>query len=210
MFFFLGELAVLEEFPKATIFRPSDVYGQEDRFLRYYLHNWRRQMTSMPLWHKGEKTFKQPVYVSDVAAGVMAALRDPDTAGKIYQAVGPKRYALSELVDYIYRATQRDGEDWGYTRYDMKYDPLFQLKVTLTEKFTFSWPIGHLHWDKLEKDHVSDKVDPELPTLEDLGVNLTAVEDQVPWELRPWIYGQYHGHDADDPLVVPAPPKAVA
>lgn len=31
---YLSELAVLEEFPNAVIFRPSDIYGQEDRFLR--------------------------------------------------------------------------------------------------------------------------------------------------------------------------------
>lgn len=32
---YLSELAVREEFPNAVIFRPSDIYGQEDRFLRF-------------------------------------------------------------------------------------------------------------------------------------------------------------------------------
>lgn len=42
----------------------------------------------MPLWKKGEYTVKQPVFVSDVAAAVVAAIKDPDSAGQIYQAVG--------------------------------------------------------------------------------------------------------------------------
>ncbi|KAG5861661.1 hypothetical protein JTB14_035748 [Gonioctena quinquepunctata] len=83
-----GEEAVLEEFPEATIFRPADVYGQEDRFVRYYAHTWRRQGQYFPLWHKGEKTEKQPVFIGDVATGIMNAIKDPDTAGKVYQAVG--------------------------------------------------------------------------------------------------------------------------
>lgn len=203
-----GEEAVLKEFPDATIIRPADVYGQEDRFLRYYVHTWRRTAQFMPLWNKGEKTEKQPVHVSDVAAAIVAAIKDDDSIGKIYQAVGPKRYLLSELVDYFFRVMRRD-EEWGYVRYDMKYDLLFQLRVTLTEKFSPNWPIGHLHWEKIEREHVSDAVDSDLPTLEDLGVNVSSIEQRIPWELKPWTYGLYHGHDVEDPIPPPAPPKVI-
>lgn len=85
---YCGELAVREEFPEAVVFRPSDIYGQEDRFLRYYAHIWRRQFRGMPLWYKGERTIKQPVFCSDVAQGIINAAKDPDTNGNVYQAVG--------------------------------------------------------------------------------------------------------------------------
>lgn len=83
-----GEQAVLEEFPNAVIIRPSDIYGQEDRFLRYYSHIWRRQFRAMPLWYKGERTFKQPVFVSDLAQAIVNIAKDPTIKGEIYQAVG--------------------------------------------------------------------------------------------------------------------------
>ncbi|KAF5304584.1 hypothetical protein FQA39_LY09635 [Lamprigera yunnana] len=204
-----GENAVLEEFPTATIIRPSDIYGQEDRFLRYYAHQWRTLFQRMPLWKKGEETIKQPVFVSDVAAGIVNIIKDPDTASKIYQAVGPKRYQLSELVDWFHRIMKKD-EEWGYKRYDMRYDPIFFLKVFVTEKISLSWPIGHLHWEKLEKECVTDIVDPKIPTLEDLCVTLTPMENQVPWELKPFIYQIYHDRDATDFGMRPIPPKVVA
>jgi len=53
-----------------------------------YSHAWRRSSQQMDLWKQGEQTDKQPVAVSDVAYGIVNAMLDHSTAGKIYQAVG--------------------------------------------------------------------------------------------------------------------------
>lgn len=174
-----GELAVREEFPDATIIRPADIYGQEDRFLRYYASVWRRQFRSMPLWHKGERTIKQPVAVSDVAQAIVNAAKDADAAGKVYQAVGPRRYLLSELVDWFHREMRKDEKHWKYQRYDLRWDPTFLIKARLAEAVSPSWPMGNLHLERIEREYVTDCVESDVPTLEDLGVNLTYMEDQV-------------------------------
>lgn len=103
---------------------------------------------------------------------------------------------------------RRDVE-WGYWRYDMRFDPLFKWKVDLTEKLSVNWPWGHLHWDKLERDHLSDDIKLGVPTLEDLGVNLTFIEHHVPFLLKPWVYGIYRGLDPDEPQEPATPPKAI-
>lgn len=189
---YYGELAVREAFPEATIIRPADIYGSEDRFLRYYAHIWRRQFRAFPLWHKGERTVKQPVYVSDIAQAILNCAKDPDTAGKVYQAVGPKRYLLSELVDWFHAVMRKDEKWWGYKRYDMRFDPTFVMKAKLTEMICPGNPIGELHMERIERECVTDRVLNGVPTLEDLGVNLTAMESQVPWELRPYRAALYY------------------
>lgn len=103
----------------------------------------------------------------------------------------------------------RKEKEWGYKRYDLRFDPFFQLRVTLTEKTILNSPIASLHWERVEREHVTDFVDKQLPTLEDLGVTLTEMEDQVPWELKPWIHGLYQGHETDEPYSEPAPPKVI-
>lgn len=45
-----------------------------------------------------------------------------------------------------------------------------------------------------------------LPSLEDLGVQLTNMEDQVPWELRPFRAYQYY-MDKIGEFPTPPPPK---
>lgn len=191
---YYGEKAVREEFPDAIIFRPSDVVGQEDRFVRYYAHSWRRQLRGMPLWENGEKTIKQPVYCSDVAQAIINAIKDPDAVGKTFQAVGPRRYYLSDLVDWFYRIMRKDA-DWGYIRYDLKWDPTFMIRAKLTQAICPDGNVGNLHPERVEREFITDVVDQKLPTLEDLGVNLTLLEDVMEWELKP--YRAYNYYDAE-------------
>ncbi|CAG9791888.1 unnamed protein product [Diatraea saccharalis] len=187
-----GECAVKEEFPTATIIRASDIYGSEDRFLRTFASGWRIHSQWLPLYKNGMATIKQPVFVSDVAQGIVNAARDPDTRCQIYQAIGPKRYLLADLVDWFFNLMRKDKENWGFRRYDMKYDPIFPLKVALVNKISPAYPFGNLHWEAIEKEATTDVVQSGVPTLEDLGVCLTHMEEQVPWELKPFRAYQYY------------------
>lgn len=204
---YLGELAVREEFPDAIIFRPSDIIGQEDRFARYYAHVWRRQLRMMPMWAKGEKTIKQPVHATDLAQGIINAIQDHEAVGKTYQAVGPHRYKLGDLVDWFHRVMRKD-KDWGYLRYDMKWDPTFMLKVKLTEFICPNEIVGNLHTERVEREYVTDQVDKKLPTLEDLGVNITKLEDVIEWELKPFRAYSYYDAELNE-FEKPAPPPIV-
>ncbi|VDP86424.1 unnamed protein product [Echinostoma caproni] len=102
----VGEMEVKRERPDAIIFRPADMWGEMDRFLCYYAAKPRRfgigRVVDVPLWGRGMKTIKQPVYVGDVARGIVNSLTAPDAPGQIYEAVGPHRYRLDDLVKWIY------------------------------------------------------------------------------------------------------------
>jgi NADH dehydrogenase (ubiquinone) 1 alpha subcomplex subunit 9 len=205
---YYGEQAVRDEFPDATIIRPSDIYGQEDRFLTYYAHVWRRHVRLVPLWHNGEKTIKQPVFCGDIATGIVNAIKDPDAVGQVFQAIGPRRYLLKDLVDWFYACMRKDKENWGYIRYDCRFDPIIRAKIALTEALQISWPIGNLHHERVEREYVTDVVEKGVPTLEDLGVQLTLMEDQVPWELKTFTAGAYYDHAVGE-FPRPQPPKVL-
>lgn len=104
----------------------------------------------------------------------------------------------------------RKDEEWGYYRYDLRYDPFFQMRVAINNAISPSYPMADLHWERIERECITDTVDPDLPTLEDLGVTLTAMEDQVPWELRPQRHALYYAEDDEEFTPPPAPPRAVA
>ncbi|RWS31131.1 hypothetical protein B4U80_09102 [Leptotrombidium deliense] len=205
---YYGEVAVREEFPEATILRPADMFGLEDRFLNYY-HRFSRNKipnNAIWLWNRGLGTYKQPVYVGDVAQGIVNAIYDPEAPGKTYDCVGPKRYELLEIVRYIKNITQRE-EEFGFTIGDLRHHPLFYLRVKF---FSYIWHhnMSQLCTDKVERESVSDELIPGNLTLEDLGVNLSPMENYAMLELRPKRRHAFYCETIDE-LPIPAHPRTV-
>ena len=58
------------------------------------------------------------------------------------------------------------------------------------------------------QDHVTDVVDASLPTLEDLGVTLTKIEEQAPWELKPYRAHSYYDAELNE-FEKPTPPPII-
>jgi uncharacterized protein YbjT (DUF2867 family) len=92
----IGEQAVLAaEDLEVTAFRPSVIFGPEDRFLNLFA----RLATAFPLLAVPCPHARfQPVYVGDVVRAFLAALEDPGSFGQRYDLGGPKVYELIELV----------------------------------------------------------------------------------------------------------------
>ena len=95
----MGEAAVREVVPSATILRPSIVFGPEDDFFNRFA---RMACASpvLPLIGGGATKF-QPVFVGDVANAVAACLLDADTAGKTYELGGPGVFTFKALMERL-------------------------------------------------------------------------------------------------------------
>lgn len=101
----------------------------------------------------------------------------------------PRKYELYEIVQYINRVTNRDATN-GYGLSDMRFNPLFWLRVYMTE-FARKNPI--VCWEKIEKECVSDVLTPGNPTLEDLGVKLSYFEQMARFHGNIYDrFGYYH------------------
>jgi NADH dehydrogenase len=101
----VGEQAVLAAADlDVTVFRPSVIFGPEDRFLNLFA-----QLAALfPVLALGSPEARfQPVCVGDVVKAMLAALESFDAAGKRYDLCGPHECTLRELMAFVCAVTGR-------------------------------------------------------------------------------------------------------
>ena len=80
-----------------TIFRPSVIFGEHDRFLNLFARL-ARIFPVIPLG--GAAARFQPIWVEDVARAFVASLGDSRALGSTFELCGPRAYTLEELVRF--------------------------------------------------------------------------------------------------------------
>eukprot|EP00730_Choanoeca_flexa_P015082 TRINITY_DN6833_c0_g2_i1.p1 TRINITY_DN6833_c0_g2~~TRINITY_DN6833_c0_g2_i1.p1 ORF type:complete len:354 (+),score=81.23 TRINITY_DN6833_c0_g2_i1:28-1062(+) len=102
----IGEQVVQEAFPDATIIRPANIFGYEDRFLNRFAE-WRSLPIVGQALFDGGKATKQPVYSLDVAEGIVSSLAHEAAIGNTYEFFGPKEYTVKDIVQFVNTTTRR-------------------------------------------------------------------------------------------------------
>lgn len=101
-----GEMAVKEAYPWATIVRPSQMFGAEDRLLNWFA-NMAARLPAVPLIEGGH-ALTQPVYAVNVADTIQKIVDDPEKfEGRTVDCFGPQDYSYKELSEFVYDITQQ-------------------------------------------------------------------------------------------------------
>lgn len=100
-----AEAAVLAAFPRATIVRPSVLFGEDDNFVRMFA----RLIAALPVLPVfGPHAEFQPLLVDDAACAIANALADPARhGGRTYEIAGPEPVTMRALHEAIAAAQNR-------------------------------------------------------------------------------------------------------
>lgn len=146
-----------------TIFRPSVVFGPEDRFLNLFAE-FERLLPLMFL--PCPQARFQPVYVQDVASAISASLLNPAAYGANYPLCGNTVYTLTQLVEYVGRVT-------GHRRPVMGLSPSMSAMQARMMELS---PLKLLTLDNIRSMQVDSVCDQPLP----FGLRATSLEAVAP------------------------------
>lgn len=164
----IGEELVCAAFPKATIVRPSLVFGPEDQLTNRFATLMRR----LPVYPViAPATRFQPVYVGDLAEAIAAAVLDPKPhAGKTYEIAGPEVMTMRQLTEAIASSASQSP-----TLVDL---PDFAAEALSYLGFLPGAPITRDQWLMLQKDNVAANNAPGLAAFGIAPTPMAAVADE--------------------------------
>ncbi|MCL4747366.1 MAG: complex I NDUFA9 subunit family protein [Burkholderiaceae bacterium] len=137
-----------------TVFRPSVVYGAEDKLLNLFA-TMQRYLPLIPLARAGTKF--QPVFVGDVAQAFVNAIDNPATVGKTYELAGPDVCTLADLVRLAGRLSGHPRPIWRLP------DFLGQMQAAILETLPGPTLMSRDNFDSLALDNLaSGPIAPEL------------------------------------------------
>ncbi|MSO74444.1 MAG: complex I NDUFA9 subunit family protein [Alphaproteobacteria bacterium] len=192
-----GEAAARATFPGVTIMRPSVVFGPEDGFFNA-LGALSRLSPVIPLFFCGwprlafdgifpalrfpgaGASLMQPVYVGNVADAVIVALRDPKSAGRVFELGGPTVYRFREAVELALSVVRR-------RRYLVPV-PFFALEAAAF--FAQAIPFSPLRPDLVRMMKLDNIVSSGAAGLADLGITPTTAELILPTYLYAYRAGR--------------------
>jgi uncharacterized protein YbjT (DUF2867 family) len=151
-----------------TVFRPSVIFGREDKFLNTFA----RLLEMFPILPLANPNAKfQPIFVEDVARAYVRSIDNRDTFGQRYDLCGPYVYTLKELVQYVAKVKGRRPLIIGLP------DWLSYLQAAVLEKLP-----GPLmtrdNFNSMKKDNVCECPFPEI-----FG-RLSSLEAEAPRYIR--------------------------
>lgn len=149
-----GEQKVREEFPAATVMRPSTLFGEDDSFVNLFA-GLIEKLPMLPVFAPSAKL--QPLWVDDAAEAIANALADPARhGGQTYELAGPEAVSMLELNERIAAA---QGRKRHFVRMPDALSAVFAA-LPLT-------PMNSDQWRMLKSGNVPSG---ELPGLKALGV----------------------------------------
>lgn len=176
-----GEEIVLSEYPSATIIRPADIFGWEDRFLNLYAKAVRFHPFGVPMIRRGQAK-RQPIFVADVASGIVAAGIEYDTAaGETFEFAGRDVMKINEICEMISGHINEEFEALPMAV------PLAKIYGAINE-WTY---VPAFTRDFVERSKYDNLKDPSTLGIEALGIQPERIEDWAPEILSTWKRGGY-------------------
>lgn len=186
-----GEQALKSVYPWATIIRPTQIFGRQDRLLNSFA-KMAQFYRIVPLVDGGD-ALTQPVWAGDVARTILRVCdAAADYEGRQIDCFGPKDYSYIELAKFVDDITER--------KHPIVHIPAdiykrlagilqYQREPSITADLIDVWSEDFLPTLKPEEYEAQANTADKILTMKDLGVEARSIEKVMFEWLQSYRFG---------------------